>query len=446
MTGKVDLPVANKVAAFVEGSLRRNYPDDVVDAAKKCLADWFGVALGACEEPAAKAVRTAMKSNGTGDALLVSGGSAPPVFAALINGTTAHCLDFDDTHVDSLAHLSSPTWAATLAAASGKAATGRDLLAAFIAGFESGAALGGQGRGEKITTRGLHSTAVFGRLAATAAASVMLGLDKTQIMNAMGVAATQAGGLTASFGTMSKPFHAGKAAMDGVMSAQFAASGFVAAHDLLDRPAAFAGVLMQGSDMKISADELGQVWQITQNTFKPYASCLLTHAAIDAAREIAKQLPANELEYATAEVHPLGLEVAGKTAVNTDLEGKFSLLYCIALALAGYPASPADFSAERRNDATIRNVMKQVVVKPNDKIEKTAASVMARDKSGREVRADVPLALGNPGNPMTWDALEAKFMALTERRLNGKASELFATIRAFETVKDVRSLGALLQV
>ena len=132
--------------------------------------------------------------------------------------------------------------------------------------------------------------------------------------------------------------------------------------------------------------------------------------------------------------------------MNTDLEGKFSLLYCIALALAGYPASPADFSAERRSNATIRNVMKQVVVKPNDKIEKTAASVMARDKSGREVRADVPLALGNPGNPMTWDALEAKFMALTERRLNGKASELFATIRAFETVKDVRSLGALLRV
>lgn len=446
MTAKADLSVANKVAAFVEGSLLRNYPDDVIDAAKKCLADWFGVALGACEEPAAKVVRASVKANGAGDALLVSGGSAAPLFAALINGTTAHCLDFDDTHVDSLAHLSSPTWAATLAAAGGKAVTGRGLLAAFIAGFESGAALGGQGRGEKITTRGLHSTAVFGRLAAAAAASVMLGLDKTQVMNAMGVAATQAGGLTASFGTMSKPFHAGKAAMDGVMSAQLAASGFVAAHDLLDRPAAFAGVLVQSSDMKISADELGRVWQITQNTFKPYASCLMTHAAIDAAREVAKQLSADELEYATAEVHPLGLEVAGKTAVNTDLEGKFSLLYCIALALAGYPASPADFSGERRSNATIRNVMKHVEVKPNDRLEKTAASIVARSKHGREVRVDVPLALGNPGNPMTWDALQAKFMALAEPRLNGRASKLFDTIRAFESVKDVRSVGALLQI
>jgi 2-methylcitrate dehydratase PrpD len=444
MSATRELPVANTIAAFVEGALRRNYPEDTVDAAKKCLADWFGVALGACEEPAAKVMRASVKSSGSGDALLVSGGTAPPLFAALINGTTAHCLDFDDTHVDSLAHLSSPTWAATLAAASGTTGTGSDLLAAFIAGFETGAALGGQGRGEKITTRGLHSTAVFGRLAAAAAASAMLALDKNQVMNAMGVAATQAGGLTASFGTMAKPFHAGKAAMDGLLSAQLAGSGFVAAHDLLDRPAAFADVLMQHSDMKISADELGQVWQITQNTFKPYASCLMTHAAIDAARQVSKQLSVDKLEHASVEVHPLGLDVAGKTTVNTDLEGKFSLLYCIALALAGYPAAPVDFSAERRNNATVRTVMAHVHVQGNEKLQKTAASIVAHGKDGQEIRVDIPLALGNPGNPMTWDALEAKFMALAEPRLKGKAAELFATIRSFESVKDVRSIGAML--
>lgn len=441
MTARADLPVASRVAEFVSGGLQRNHPEEIVDAAKKCLADWFGVALGACDEPAAKAVRSSMESLGPGGALLVSGGQAPPLSAALINGTTAHCLDFDDTHVDSLAHLSSPTWAATLAA--GPAASGRDLLAAFITGFETGAALGGEGRGEQITGLGLHSTAVFGRLAAAAAASSMLRLDKGQVMNAMGAAATQAGGLTASFGTMAKPFHAGKAAMDGVMSAQLAASGFVAAHDLLDRPAAFAGVLAQGTDTKISADNLGQVWQIAQNTFKPYASCLMTHAAIDAAHEVSRKVSGKNLKQATVDVHPLGLEVAGKTKVDSDLEGKFSLLYCIALALAGHAASPADFRAERRADPEVRALMTRIEVRGNEGMQKTAASILARGNDGQEVRFDVPLALGNPGNPMTWDALEAKFMGLAEPRLSGRARKLFATIRTFETVKDARSLAEL---
>lgn len=445
MNTETELPVASAVASFVEGACRRNHPEEIVDAAKKCLADWFGVALGACDEPAARAVRASVASMSQGDALLVSGGTAPSLVAALVNGTTAHCLDFDDTHVDSLAHLSSPTWAATLAAADGKAVTGRELLAAFIAGFETGAALGGQGRGETITKRGLHSTAVFGRLAAAAAASAVLRLSKSQVINAMGVAATQAGGLTASFGTMSKPFHAGKAAMDGLLAAQFSAAGFVAAHDLLDRPEAFAGVLVQDGSMTISANELGHVWQVTQNTFKPYASCLMTHAAIDAAREIAKQVDAESVESATVDVHPLGLDVAGKTIVNSDLEGKFSLLYCIALGLLGHRASPADFSAERRNDKVLRAVMSRIQVRPNDRLEKTAALISVRRKDGGELNAKIPLALGNPGNPMTWDALESKFMALAEPRLDGKASELFRTIRSFDAVKDLRSIGSLLK-
>jgi 2-methylcitrate dehydratase PrpD len=439
------LPVAAKVAAFVEGAPRRNHPAEVVDAAKKCLADWLGVALGACDEPAACAVRASIALMGQGDALVLSGGRAPALAAALVNGTMAHCLDYDDTHVDCLAHLSAPTWAATLAAAEGRATSGREALAAFVAGFETGAALGGQGRGERITERGLHSTAVFGRLAAAAAASATLRLPQAQVRNAIGVAATQAGGLTASFGTMAKPFHAGKAAMDGVLSAQLAAGGFEAAQDLLDRPQAFAGVLYQGGDMVIGADALGEVWQITENTFKPYASCLMTHAAIDAARKVAAEVAAPGLAEATVDVHPLGLQVAGKTDVTSDLEGKFSLLYCVALALAGHPAAPADFSAARRGDATVRALMQRIAIRPNERLEKTAASIRARRTDGREIVADVPLALGNPANPMTWDALESKFMALVEPRLNGRAAELFGMVRAFDAQSDIRALGALLQ-
>lgn len=444
MTGAQALPVATKVASFVAGARHRNHPPEIIDAAKKCLADWLGVALGACEEPVARAVVAATASAGKGDAILVSGGTAPPPFAALVNGTTAHCLDFDDTHVGSLAHLSAPTWAATLAAADGRAMSGNELLAAFIAGFETGASLGGQGRGETVTEYGLHSTAIFGRFAATAAAAAVLGLSESQIIDAMGVAATQAGGLTASFGTMSKPFHAGKAAMDGVLAAQLAACGFTAARDLLDRPKAFAKVLVQDRAMAIEANGLGDAWQILDNTFKPYASCLMTHAAIDAAREVSACIDAGTIKSATVDVHPLALQVAGRTTVESDLEGKFSLLYCIALGLLGHHATPSDFAANRRADRELRAVMSRIHVRPDKHLEKTAASISVRCADGRELQAHVPLSRGNPGNPMTWDALESKFIALAEPRLNRKASELFRNVRSFESLGDLKAIGALL--
>jgi 2-methylcitrate dehydratase PrpD len=444
MTSGQGLPVASKVASFVAGARHRNHPPEIIDAAKKCLGDWLGVALGACEEPAARAVVAATASAGKGNAILVSGGTAPAPFAALVNGTTAHCLDFDDTHVGSLAHLSAPTWAATLAAAGGRPMSGNDLLAAFIAGFETGASLGGRGRGETVTEHGLHSTAIFGRFAATAAAAAVLDLSESQIIDAIGIAATQAGGLTASFGTMSKPFHAGKAAMDGVLAAQLAAASFTAAHDLLDRPKAFAEVLVQDRGMAIDANGLGDEWQIVHNTFKPYASCLMTHAAIDAAREVSARVDAGRIESATVDVHPLALQVAGKTTVESDLEGKFSLLYCIGLGLLGHHAAPSDFAANRRKDRKLRAVMSRIHVRANECLEKTAASISVRCTDGRELQTHVPLAHGNPGNPMTWDALEAKFMALAEPRLDRKASELFRNVRSFETLKELRTIGALL--
>jgi 2-methylcitrate dehydratase PrpD len=266
------------------------------------------------------------------------------------------------------------------------------------------------------------------------------------VLDAMGVAATQAGGLTGSFGTMSKPFHAGKAAMDGLLSALLASNGFTAAHDLFDRKESLADVLVQDGSITIRADALGDVWQITQNTFKPYASCLMTHAAIDAARDAARQVAPDAIDSATVDVHPLGLEVAGKTTVTTDLEGKFSLLYCTALGLLGLSASPADFADARRNDKTLRAMMSRIVVRPNPQLEKTAAFISVRRRDGTDVTSRVPLALGNPGNPMTWDALEAKFMALAEPRLKGNAARLFATVHAFEQLKDVRALTPYLTV
>ena len=225
---------AVEAGRFVGSAIGRNYPSDILDAAKMCLVDWCGVALGAQNEEAAAAVRKVAMNWGTnGNAQVLLGGKAAPSAAAMINGTMAHCLDYDDTHVGSTTHVSGPTVASALAVGTHLGASEQDILSAIITGFEVAARLG-NGAGQPANLRGFHATGIFGAFGATAAASVLFRLDEARARNAFGAVATQTGGLSASFGTMSKPFHAGKAALNGVLSAELAGEGFIAKEDLLE--------------------------------------------------------------------------------------------------------------------------------------------------------------------------------------------------------------------
>src|SRR5712671_1557487 len=281
-------PVTNgpAIAAYIAGAPQRVLPSEVADMARLCLADWLGVAIGAAEEPAGRIVReVAAGWRSEGRATVLFGGTAAAPFAALANGTLAHCLDFDDTYVKAITHTSAPVWAATLALGEEIGADEADLLTAFVAGFETASRLG-SGLGEAVTARGWHSTGVFGRLGAAAASATLLRLDAQQALHALGAAATQTGGLTASFGTMAKPFHAGKAAMDGVVAAQLAAVGFKAATGLFEPGGGLDTALVQDRSATIAPIDLAG-WRIVENSFKPYAACHLTHPAVDAAHVLA---------------------------------------------------------------------------------------------------------------------------------------------------------------
>ena len=164
------LPIATAIGEFIAGARGRNYPGEIQDLAQMCLVDWFGVCIGAKAEPAQQAVRKVVESwKSAGTAPIVLGGSAAAPAAALVNGTMAHCLDYDDLHFPSLGHLSAPVWAATLALGAEHKSDERTLLAAFITGFEIGARLGSNGVGQAVSHRGWHSTGVVGRLGAAAA-------------------------------------------------------------------------------------------------------------------------------------------------------------------------------------------------------------------------------------------------------------------------------------
>jgi 2-methylcitrate dehydratase PrpD len=425
-------PVSDSIVQFLIAARTRTYPAEVIDAARMCLVDWAGVAIGAADEAPGTILRDAIHEPGT--AMLLSGGTASSGTAALINGTLAHTLDFDDTHVASLTHISGPTWAATLALASTLYGVNADLLGAFISGFEVGGRLGSI-VGPALLERGLHATAVMGGLAATAAGCALLGLDETQTRNALGLAATQAGGLTISFGTMAKPFHAGKAAMNAVIAAQLARAGFTASHQALDHSKGLAAALIQDQSQSF-CPVASERWQILENTFKPYASCLLTHASIDCARDLSTVGNGATIERIVAEVHPLAIELAGKTAPRTPLEAKFSLAFCIALGLKGHTASAADFSNARLQDIGIQKIAERVELKAEPSLRETAARISLTTRDGSR-HAETAFALGNPENPMRWPDMRAKFIALTERRLGASAAALFERLRTFERTSEL---------
>jgi 2-methylcitrate dehydratase PrpD len=426
-------PNADSIARFVIGHPRREYPPEVLDAGRQCLVDWFGVCLGALSEPPAVAVHRMVSAwRSQGRARMLAGGHAAAVPAALVNGTLAHCLDYDDTHIESILHGSGPTWAATLAAGAQRSASERELLSAFITGFEVGTRVGNGGIGVRLNHSGWHTTCVLGRYSSAAAAAALLGLDATQVKHALGVAATQVGGLTASVGTMSKPFHAGKTASDGVLAAELAAQGFEAAVDLLDSARGLMPTLFQDPAVTVRVAEFGETWEITRNSFKPYAACQLTHASIDCALKLGESIDSAEVTRIRAFVNPLAIKMAGHTNAATANEGKFSLAYTIALGLAGHRARLEDFMAGRLGDRRLQALAARVETIPSEAIERTGARVEVTLSDGRTLSEETQLAFGSVGHPMRWPDLEAKFLSLAEPVIGSRARALFDVLRDFD--------------
>lgn len=438
-------PVGPRMAAFIADAPDRHYAPAVIDMAKRCLVDWMGVAIGAHGEPVSAIVTEAALSwRSTGGARILFGGETAPALAALVNATMGHALDFDDTRGHSPSHLGSPTWSAALALAGDGNIDGAAALGAFITGYEVAALLGDRGFGTRVQRAGFHPTAVFGRLAAAAAGAVLLGLDRERAAHALGLAGTSGGGLTASFGTMAKPFHSGKAAMDGVQAAEMAARGFVAAGNLFDSQGAFADSFVQDSPTRFDGLEFTAGQSLFDNSFKPYACGKLIHGHIDAARELRAALAGRGIKEIHCAVAPHVTHLVGRPAPATPLEGKFSIAFCVALALCGYPVLPADFSAKRLADPRIRDSMGKTELRIDEDIGRYGAAMNIVLENGETLQTTVAFSRGNPENPVGWDDLKEKFDGLAGPVIGKQAAGLYDALRAIEEPGVLAQIFAML--
>lgn len=442
----------DQIVDFVATAPGRLYPPEVIEAARRAFVDYLGVTVGSMQDPPVRAVRAAVaRWQAPGPSSVFLGFKTAPALAAMVNGTSTHSQDYDDTHPLGAGHPSGPCWSTALALAEQLGSEEGTMLGAFITGYEIMAKLGGggvKGIGRALQRNGFHPTCVVGRPGATAVAAVLLGLDKTRIASALGVAATSMSGLVGSFGTHSKPFHSGKAAMDGIMAAQFAQDGFEASPDLYELDKGWLAAFVQDRSGQIPGlDDFGQKWEILGNGFKLYASCRATHASTEAAATLREKVGTRAIERIHVKTHGHALITAGKLNPQTALEGKFSVPFCVALALRGYRLLPGDFTEPTMKDRSVMDLLPKTKIEPVVGQPPHEAHVEVWLEGGERLEAHTQILKGHPDNPLDWADLWTKFEAMLANSLSPAATkELFDIAREIDrpgAVKDVmRLVGA----
>jgi len=418
---------------FATGTASSDVPDDVLEESRRCLLDHLGLAIGASQEPAvAIARRQAQVLGGEGQAHALGTGMKLRVTdAALVNGIAAHAFDFDDTHIPTILHPTTPLYAAGAAVAQWRGSSGRDLLAAHALGYEVSARVSLALYPEHYDV-GWHMTGTTGPLASATASARLLGLDPEAAVHCLGIAATQASGHREHFGSMTKPFHAGHAASAGVLAALLAGDGFTAGPDPLEGRRGMFAVMSTRSTPEDLTDDLGSRWEVFRNGVKPYACGVVTHPVIDSVRRLVTDngLAVDDVEAIDLQVHPLVPELTGKTEPRTGLEGKFSVTFACAVAMIDGAAREKQFSDANVVRADIRALMARMRLQPSADVEHTQAVATARTRDGREVTARIEHATGTPENRIDDDELSSKFHDLVDPVLGvQQASRLRALVR-----------------
>jgi 2-methylcitrate dehydratase PrpD len=321
------------VRGFTLGSL----PADVKDLARRCVLDWIAVtAAGAGDAIVKRLLDLALDEGGKPVATVVAHRArVAPLQAALINGAASHVLDYDDVNLGMNGHPSVTILPALLALAEKRDANGADIIPAFVAGYETAARVGllvAPGH----YARGYHATATIGSLAAAVACAHLLKLDPERTAVAIAIAATQAGGLKALFGTEGKPFHAGLAAQNGLRAAELSARGMIARSDVIECRQGFAAVLSPDFNTEAALGDLTRYF-LRENLFKYHASCYGTHSALDAVASlrVKNKIDVQDIERVTLRVEHGADAVCNIPNPTTALQAKFSLRFMTALGLAG---------------------------------------------------------------------------------------------------------------
>ena len=440
------MEVTQALARFVVRSRPGDIPEPARREATRSLVNWLGCALGGSHhEAVAIAVKALGPFSGAPQASLVGRRERLDCLnAALINGMSAHVLDFDDTHLRTLLHSGVPI-ASTLVALGERAPlSGPDFLHAYVVGVDVASRLA-----NAIYTAhnvNWYVTGTAGSLGAAAAAGKVLGLDEQRMRWAFGIAATQAAGLREMAGTMCKSFVHGRSAQNGMQAAFLAQSGFTSSERVIEAPRGFANVLAPEHRLEEITERLGERYEILLNTYKPHACGVVVHPAIDGCIELRQAHAIEPWQVASIalRVHPLALKLAGIAEPRGGLESKWSIHHSAAVALCDGTAGERQYDDERVNDPVVKGVRGRVSAAADAGLRDDEAWVTITLADGRRFERHIEHATGSADNPLSDAALDSKFRALAEDVLPASRTDaLLSKCRSVETLSDVGEIARM---
>ena len=419
--------LTQEVAHYVSKVRYKDIPSEVIRLARGFILDGLGVALAGSTDECSGIVQAHVRDLGGREECTVLGTawSAPTAKAALANGVAGHAMDYDDTQLSTskeavyglLTHPTTPVLAAVLSIGEKQKITGTELLLAYIVGVEVECRIA-----DSINPRhyqsGFHSTATIGGLGAVMAVGKILRLKENVLVRALGICASMASGLRENFGTMTKPLHAGRAAENGVTAALLAQSGFTAASNILEAQRGFYHAMAGGYDESKIVGRLGRPYFMEEPgiSIKPYPSGSLSHPAQDLILDLVRE---HDLHASAIDSIEVGTNSNVPNALiypmpKTVLEAKFSIPFCMAIAVLERKAGIAQFLDSKVRQKRVVELMKRVRLYVDDELEalgfdQVRSRIRIQLNNGRTVEGRYDVARGHPTKPMRWTELAEKF-------------------------------------
>jgi 2-methylcitrate dehydratase PrpD len=452
------MTVSEGIAQFVTLKGYEDIPEGTWNTVKNCMLDFIGVSIaGSYDETGQTIMRWANTLKGSPESTIINGQKSSLLIAPLVNGALAHALDFDDISTSQLGHPSAAIFPCILSLGEVLRSTGKELMTAYVLGLEMVCKLGIVSKPD-LPEAGWHTTGVLGTFGAAVGAGKLLNLKSDQLVYALGISGSATSGLKVNLGTMTKPFHAGKAAMDGLLAALLAKEGFTASKEVFEGRAGFFPVLMPHRNPQEILNLLGNPWDILEPgiTFKSYPSCGATHAPIDAILSLVQKhnIRSQDVKRIRCFVTPFTTSVLVFPRPKTGTEAKFSLQFCTALALLQGRVGIQDFTDEK-----VQEILRSGIL---EKIEMTVAEDFAREgyapsfgvaacraeielNDGKVLRETVNEAKGCNRNPLSQSDYEAKFRACSEETMGREKTErVVEIVRGLETLTDINELTRIL--
>ena len=446
--------LTRKLAGVLSAVTYGDLPAPVVAEAERSVLDWLGSVLaGSLEPPARFAQKVIARMGASRDATVFSAGRSSAAGAALANGVASHILELDDIHKASTVHAAAAIIPAALAMAEREHADGRAFLRAVVLGYETALRIG-----EAVNPshyRFWHPTGTAATFGAAVAAGSILKLNARQMLDAFGSAGTQAAGLWEfnADGAMSKHLHPGKAAFNGIISADLAREGFTGATRILEGERGFFRAMSESHNPARITEGLGERWKILENCYKLHSCCGHIHTAIDAALDIRNQpcFAADRIARIDIETYGPGWEIVKEQNPRTPYQAKFSLVYCVAAALLEGGIGLDQFSPDRFGEQGVQRtgiaaLIGRTRVTVADDLtanypDAWPARLAVTLGDGTVLRHAADFPRGNPENPVPISVIEEKLVSLVESRFNVETAR-----RALDAARSVETCGDMAEV